>query len=123
MTKRVISHEDVKQAILEQQAKANKRREKQGKPPIKIIVLVQDLLPEPEDKKRLIVCKGIKATNGITWFKGDPGRIVNHVFPDNDRTEGLELGQVVECEYPTNFIDKPYKRSELTKEPEVKHKS
>ena len=40
------------------------------------------------------------------------GRVVNHVYPDADRTVGLELKHVIEEAYPDNLIKAVYKESE-----------
>ena len=69
----------------------------------------------------IIISTFIISTKYVTWFKGEngePGRIVNHVFPDVDRSKGLELYQVIESDY-TIKINKPYKESALSKEPKI----
>ena len=122
-SERVISHDDVKRAIERGSKAANQNRTRRKKYKITQIVIIQDLLPYPHKKKCILLCQGIKSTSGITWFKGKNGKngkVVNHIFPDVDRSVGLELYQVVQCDYPKNHVNKPYKQSELKKEAEIK---
>ena len=37
------------------------------------------------------------------------GGAINHVFPDVDRTVGIELTKVVKLQYPATILRKPYK--------------
>lgn len=117
----------MKKAILEGSERAWKSRKNSGLHKIKQIVIIQDLLPKPTKKKRIICFDGIKSSIGVTWFKGEEGesgKIFNHVFPDfEDRRRGLNLWQVVEMKYPKNLIKHAYKESELKKEVEIKTKA
>ena len=51
---------------------------------------------------------GIKSTLGVTYHRST-NKVINHIFPDTDRTIGIELTKVVESEYPADLLRKPYK--------------
>ena len=59
------------------------------------------------------MCKGIKSTQGITWFL-ENGKIINHIYPDViDRSKGLQLSRVVKLDYPEDLIQNPYKKADF----------
>ena len=41
------------------------------------------------------------------------GRVVNHIYPDADRSVGIDLTYIKETEYPTNVLKATYKEPEM----------
>ena len=63
----------------------------------------------------------MKSTNGITWRK-DSKKIINHIYPDVDRSIGLEIPRSKIKSmgaYPKNFLGKPYAEYEEPDLPSV----
>ena len=88
-------------------------------------MIVLETLPEPPAArtKYLLLCKDIKSTHGITWFR-DSGEIVNHLFPDGligdgNRRNGLRLTRVVRGKYPLDLIGDPYASIDTSQNIEV----
>ena len=67
------------------------------KEPIKCVVLT-NTLQEPTRPKRKLLCPGITATHGVTYHKSTQ-KIINHIYPDVDKSVGIELNTVETCEY------------------------
>ena len=79
-----------------------------GERPIITIALAFTLqFPSPNVKCKLKL-PGIKSTLGVTYHRST-NKVINHIFPDVDRTVGIELTKVVKSEYPEDLLRKPYK--------------
>ena len=53
--------------------------------------------------------KGIFITQGVTYHRST-GKIINHIYPDVDRTVGIELKKVKTSKYKANHVGKSYKK-------------
>ena len=58
--------------------------------------------PNPNIKYQLIL-PGIKSTQGVTYHRST-GKIINHIYPDVDRTVGIELTKVKTSKYKDNHV-------------------
>ena len=66
------------------------------------------------EKRR--VWKGINSTQGVTYHRST-GKIINHIYPDVDRTVGIKLTKVKTNAYKPNHVAKSYKKYSEPKVP------
>ena len=60
-------------------------------------------------KSPLFFLPGIKSTQGVTYHRST-GKINNHIYPDVDRTVGIELTKVKTSKYKDNHVGNSYKK-------------
>ena len=118
---KVTNEEIVATAILEGQSQANSNRVRTStvnnpKDPIKVVAFSHSIsFPNPNIKYQLVL-PGIKSTQGVTYHRST-GKIINHIYPDVDRTVGIELKKVKTDAYKPNHVGKSYKKYCETKVP------
>ena len=111
---KVTSEEIVATAILEGQSRANSNRIRTStvnnpKDPIKVVAFSHSIsFPNPNIKYQLVL-PGVKSTQGVTYHRST-GKIINHIYPDVDRTVGIELKKVKTSKYKDNHVGKSYKK-------------
>ena len=106
--------EIVAKAIVAGQSQANRNRVRTStvnnpKHPIKVVAFSHSIsFPNPNIKYQLVL-PGIKSTQGVTYHRST-GKVINHIYPDVDRTVGIELTKVKTSKYKPNHVGKSYKK-------------
>ena len=60
--------------------------------------------------RRRMETEHVITTYSARKYQRSMGKIINHIYPDVDRTVGIELTKVKTSKYKDNHVGKPYKR-------------